>query len=341
MAGAGDDETVLRFPILIGDIGGTNARFSVVLDAHSEAGEPQIVQTADFATIDDAIRAAVLDRSSVQPNSAVLAVAGPVDGDEIPLTNCPWVVKPNGMLEGLGLGDVVVLNDFEAQALAVVALGEEHMERIGGGTPEPIRGACARPRHGARRRRADPRVRPLDPRARRGRAHGHRAPHAARYEVFPHIETIEGRVSGADPVRARLVNTYRAWGRCRRQGRPPDQAGRVTAAALAKGDPVAEEALSMFITCLGRTAGDLALVFMSRGGCPHRRHRAEIVPALKAGNFRAAFEGQGPAQRMLRACRSMSSPIRSRRLPGWTPLPRALAVRVSTKAAAGRRRPAP
>ncbi|RVA71483.1 glucokinase, partial [Mesorhizobium sp. M7A.F.Ca.CA.001.11.2.1] len=140
MPGTGDDDTLLRFPILIGDIGGTNARFSVVLDANSEAGEPTIVQTANYNTIDEAIQAAVLDRSSVRPNSAVLAVAGPVDGDEIELTNCPWIVKPRKMFASLGLSDIVVLNDFEAQALAVVALGEEHMEKIGGGTPEPNAG---------------------------------------------------------------------------------------------------------------------------------------------------------------------------------------------------------
>ena len=41
----------LRFPILIGDIGGTNARFSIVLDANAEAGEPQIVQTKDVVGV--------------------------------------------------------------------------------------------------------------------------------------------------------------------------------------------------------------------------------------------------------------------------------------------------
>ena len=92
----------------------------------TEPGEPQIVQTADFATIDDAIQRAVLDRLSVQPRSAMLAVAGPVNGDEIPLTNCPWVVRPKEMSALSASSDVVVLNDFEAQALAVVALGEDH-----------------------------------------------------------------------------------------------------------------------------------------------------------------------------------------------------------------------
>ena len=130
------DEPVLNFPILIGDIGGTNARFAILVDSYAEPKQFPTVQTADFATIDEAIQTAILDRTSIQPRSAVLAVAGPVDGDEIELTNCPWVVRPKQMMAGLGLDDIVVLNDFEAQALAVVALDEEHMVRIGGGEPD-------------------------------------------------------------------------------------------------------------------------------------------------------------------------------------------------------------
>jgi glucokinase len=303
MQGASEDGTGLRFPILIGDIGGTNARFSVVLDANSEAGEPRIVQTADFPTIDAAIQAAVLDRSSVQPKSAVLAVAGPVDGDEIELTNCPWVVRPKEMIANLGLTDIVVLNDFEAQALAVVALGEEHMEKIGGGTPEPNAGRVV-----------------LGPGTGLGvaglvHALGHwipvpgegghmdigpRTPRDS--EVFPHIETIEGRISGEQILCGRgLVNVYRAVAAADGKDAPFTKPSEVTAAALAGTDAVAEEALSLFVTCLGRTAGDLALVFMSRGGVFLTGGIAQkIVPALKAGNFRAAFEDKAPHSALMR-----------------------------------------
>src|SRR5690606_22885629 len=118
------------------DIGGTNARFAILADPAAEPLHIATVQTADFSTIDDAIRTAVLDGTRFRPRSAMLAVAGPVDGDEIELTNCDWVVRPREMIAGLGLDEVVVLNDFEAQALAVVALGPEHLQRIGGGEPE-------------------------------------------------------------------------------------------------------------------------------------------------------------------------------------------------------------
>ena len=60
----------------------------------------------------------------------------------------------------------------------------------------------------------------------------------------------------------------------------------ITAAALADTDAVAEEALALFVTCLGRTAGDLALVFKSRGGVFLTGGIAQkIVPALKRRRF--------------------------------------------------------
>ena len=304
MPSANDDQTHLRFPILIGDIGGTNARFSIVLDANSEMSDPQIVQTAGFNTIDEAIQAAVLDRSSVRPNSAVLAVAGPVDSDEIRLTNCPWVVKPREMFASLGLGDIVVLNDFEAQALAVVALGEEHMEKIGGGAPEPNAGRVVLgPGTGLGVAGLIHALRHWIPVPGEG-GHMDIGPRTPRdFEVFPHIEKLDGRISGEQILCGRgLVNVYRAVARADGKPMPFNNPAEITAAALAKSDPISEEALALFVTCLGRTAGDLALVFMSRGGVFLTGGIAQkIVPALKAGNFRAAFEDKAPHGALLKA----------------------------------------
>jgi glucokinase len=298
------DDGVLKFPILIGDIGGTNARFAILLDSYAEPKEFPTVQTADFPNIDDAIQAAILDHTSIQPRSAVLAVAGPVESDEIELTNCNWVVRPKAMASGLGLEDIVVLNDFEAQALSVVALGEDQMEKIGGGVSEegasrvilgPGTGlgvaglihACHRwipvPGEGGHM--------DIGPRTPRD------------FEVFPHLEKIEGRISGEQLLCGRgLVNIYRAIAKA--DAREPILAtpAEITAAGLEKSDPIAAEALSMFVTCLGRTAGDLALVFMSRGGVYLTGGIAQkIVPALKNGAFRAAFEDKAPHTELLRA----------------------------------------
>jgi glucokinase len=291
------ESEAFEFPILVGDIGGTNARFAVIEHAGAATGEPQIVHTADFATIDDAIRAAVLQRLGVQPRSALLAIAGPVIGDEIPLTNCPWIVKPKAMAKTVGLMDVMILNDFEAQALAVVALGEHHLEKIGGGDALPHAGrAVLGPGTGlgvAGLLKSDGKWIPVPGEG----GHMDIGPRTPRdYQVWPHIEPLEGRVSGEQILSGRgLVNTYRAVAVT--EGRTPafTTPAEVTKAALDKTDAVAEEALQLFVTCLGRTAGDVALVFKAQGGVYLAGGIAQkIVPALKAGNFRAAFNDKAP-----------------------------------------------
>jgi len=294
----------LPFPILVGDVGGTNARFAVIAEASaSDPEDMTIVRTQDFATIDDAIRSAVLDRGSVRPRSAVLAVAGPVDGDEIPLTNCPWVVKPRGMFASVGLSDVVVINDFEAQALAVIALGPEHLEKIGGGEPEPLAGRIVLgPGTGlgvAGLIHACDRWIPV---AGEG-GHMDIGPRTPReHEIFPHIEPVDGRLSGEQILSGRgLASVYRAVamadGLTPRLSTPAE----VTAAALDRSDATAREALDLFVTCLGRTAGDLALVFKSKGGVFLTGGIAQkIVPALKSGEFREAFEDKAPHRALMK-----------------------------------------
>jgi glucokinase len=298
------DETVLKFPILIGDIGGTNARFAILVDSYAEPKDFPTVQTAQFATIDEAIQTAILDRTSILPRSAVLAVAGPVEGDEIHLTNCNWVVRPKIMAGSLNLEDIVVLNDFEAQALSVVALGEEHMEKIGPGASEPGAGRVVLgPGTGlgvAGLIHACHRWIPVPGEG----GHMDIGPRTARdFEVFPHLERIEGRLSGEQILCGRgLVNVYRAVATA--DGKEPrfTTPAEITSAALEKSDAVAEEALSIFVTCLGRTAGDLALVFMSRGGVYLTGGIAQkIIPALKTGAFRAAFEDKAPHRQLMQA----------------------------------------
>lgn len=294
---------MMKFPVLIGDIGGTNARFAILRDAYAEPNEFPIVQTANFATIDEAIQTTILDKTSIQPRSAVLAVAGPVEGDEIELTNCDWVVRPRHMIETLGLDEVLVVNDFEAQALAVVALGPEHLEKIGGGEPEHGHGRVV-----------------LGPGTGLGVAglvhsrgiwipvpgeggHVDMGPRSERdFEVFPHIERIDGRISGEQILCGRgLVNLYnavtRADGIAPRFTTPQE----ITTAALEKSDASAQSAVDIFVTCLGRLAGDLALIFMSKGGVYLTGGIAQkIVPALKNGLFRAAFEDKAPHSDMVR-----------------------------------------
>ncbi|RVD48405.1 glucokinase, partial [Mesorhizobium sp. M2D.F.Ca.ET.140.01.1.1] len=71
------------------------------------------------------------------------------------------------------------------------------------------------------------------------------------FEIFPHIEKLEGRISGEQILCGRgLVNVYRAVAKADGKPSPFATPAEVTAAALAKTDPVAQEALETFVTCL-------------------------------------------------------------------------------------------
>lgn len=297
----GDILRQLKFPVLIGDIGGTNARFGILSGPDAELVSFPNVRTADHANIDDAIENAVFTTTGIRPKSTLVAIAGPINSDEIELTNCPWVVRPRDLISRLGFDEVVVLNDFEAQALAVVALEKQHLEQIGGGEVEPVSGRVV-----------------LGPGTGLGVAglinsrgiwqpvpgeggHIDVGPRTARDQlIFPHLEPIEGRISAEQILCGRgMVNLYRAV--CATDGVSArfTQPSEVTAGA-AVGDASARETLSLFATYLGRVAGDLALVFMAKGGVYLSGGIAQkILPVLKQGEFRAAFNDKAPHSQMM------------------------------------------
>lgn len=291
------------FPILIGDIGGTNARFWILTDVFAEPQQFPNIHTADYATIDAAIQTEVLDKTAQQPKSAILAIAGPIEGDEIPLTNCDWVVRPKQLIDELGFSDVLVINDFEAQALAVASLPEDYRDPIGAVATAPVASRVV-----------------LGPGTGLGVAglihaqdtwfpvpgeggHVDIGPRSDRdYQVFPHIERIEGRVAGEQILCGRgLVNLYRAV--CAADGVEPVLSipADVTAHGLTGSNAQAAETLVLFVTYLGRLAGDMALVMMAKGGVYLAGGISQkILPALKRPEFRAAFEDKAPHKAMMK-----------------------------------------
>ncbi|MEN3150321.1 glucokinase [Neorhizobium sp. IRAMC:178] len=287
----------LPFPILIGDIGGTNARFSILLDADTEPKPFPNVRTADYPTIDEAIRKIVLDRSSIKPRSAILAIAGPIDGDEIDLTNCDWVVRPKGMIADLGFEDVLVVNDFEAQALAVAAMPDEYRETLGANNePHMASRVVLGPGTGLGVAGLVYARHMWFPVPGEG-GHVDVGPRSERdFEIFPHLKRIEGRVSAEEILSGRgVVNIYQAV--CAADGLQPafSDPADITAHGLNGKNSQAVETLSLFATYLGRVAGDMALIFMARGGVYLAGGISQkIVPALKGPEFRAAFEDKAP-----------------------------------------------
>ncbi|MGH8077651.1 MAG: glucokinase, partial [Lysobacter sp.] len=126
---------------LIADIGGTNARFALV-DADAATTEvvrAQTLHTSDFASLQHAA-GHYLESVGVQPRRAAIAVASPVDTDEIRLTNRAWSFSRRELQQSLGLEQLLLLNDFGAVARAVPALHANDRITLYGHESSTLRG---------------------------------------------------------------------------------------------------------------------------------------------------------------------------------------------------------
>ena len=120
---------------LIGDIGATNARFALV-QPDGTTTPPRVYALNDFPSLSDAIDAYLAEESPpARPGHAVLAVAAPITGDQVTLTNHAWTFSIEALRRYLGLERLRVINDFTANALAIPHLGESDRIQIGPGSP--------------------------------------------------------------------------------------------------------------------------------------------------------------------------------------------------------------
>jgi glucokinase len=287
----------MSFPVLVGDIGGTNARFALLSDAHAEPKTFDPVHTDDFPDIETAVEESVFAMTSVMPRSAVIAVAGPVKGEEIDLTNADWVIRP------LGVDDVVILNDFEALALALTSLGDDMLHLIGGGDGEPN----------------GPKV-VLGPGTGLGvagmiHANGIWVPipgegghvsfgpvEADEFPVWQELEPEHDRISAEAVLSGRgLVRLYRGVAASEKATPRFTRPDEISDAGLAASDTIARRTVELYCRLLGRLAGDLALTFMASGGIYIGGGIApRLLPILDAGEFRKTFEAKAPHADFLR-----------------------------------------
>jgi len=98
---------------LIADVGGTNARFALTdpLTPAPEIIEPRSLVNAQFASLQHAAEH-YLSEVGAKPRSAAIAVASPVHGEEIRLTNRAWSFTRSEFRQALGLDPLAVINDF-------------------------------------------------------------------------------------------------------------------------------------------------------------------------------------------------------------------------------------
>jgi glucokinase len=281
---------------LVGDIGGTNARFGLVSPDGSLL-HSAVLADNDYPGIGEAIEAYLKQRGGLpRPRRGAIAIASPVAGDEVRMTNHPWAFSVSALGKRLGFQRLQVINDFTAQALALPHLKPEDRMVIGRGTAEPDSPiGVLGPGSGLG-------VSGMIPAGKRWIPLTGEGGHA----TMPPITDRESAVLGAmrhhfDHVSGErvlsgpgLVNLYNSLAEV--DGVPAKQytAAQISDVEVERTDPLCREATQMFCAMLGTVAGNLALTLGARGGV---YIGGGIVPRLgerfAASQFRERFEAKG------------------------------------------------
>jgi glucokinase len=254
---------------LIADIGATNARFAL-----ADAGgiyKEKILKCRDYPGLSEAARAYLAyAQPGRPPQTASIAIAGPVTGDRFEMTNHLWSFSAEETRKALGLEGLHLMNDFRALALAVPHLQADDVHKVTGPAPKPGapigvigpgtglgvaslvwdgRRYIPVPGEGGHVTMPAVTLREFDVFAQ------------LRREKYTHI-SAERVCSGKG-----LVNLYSALraldGKTNLPDRSPEE---ISAAALDGRCALCREALDLMLGFLGRVAGNLALTLGAQGG---------------------------------------------------------------------------
>jgi len=279
---------------LLGDIGGTNARFALY-DGHA-LGAVSHRAVADFATPADAIRDVLGDLEGDQPSAALFAVAGPVGDGRAALTNGRWDFVAAELRDALGVEAVELVNDFAAQAQAVPAFADDDLRRVGGGRADPTAPIAV--------------IGPGTGLGVAGLIPGRDAPTALVTEgghvtmapadadearLLDRLRTSCGHVSAERVLSGPgLVNLYQAIADLEGRDAPNRTPEEITQMALSGECPTSVQSLDTFCAMLGTVAGNLALSLGAKGGV---YITGGIVPRFAdrfaSSAFRERFEAKG------------------------------------------------
>jgi glucokinase len=288
------------------DIGGTHARFAVAEVSEGRVvslGEACTLKTAEHASLQTAWEDFGRQLGRPLPRAAAIAVAGPVQGEVLKLTNNPWVIRPALIPEKLGVDDYALVNDFGAVAHAVAQLGDERFRNIcGPDRPLPDEGVISIVGPGtglgvAQLLRREGRYHVIETEG----GHIDFAPlDSLEDQILAHLRKRYRRVSVERVASGQgLTNIYEVLAAIEgRETQYRDEKALWTA-ALAGEDSLAAAALDRFCLALGAAAGDIALAqgasaVVIAGGVGMR-----VANHLPRSGFRDRFIAKGRFERMM------------------------------------------
>ena len=287
------------YPRLLGDIGGTNARFGWQASEGATISHVQVLPCAEHDSLLEAAQSYLKQQDLPPSPCAAFGIANPVTGDQVAMTNHHWTFSVSALRQGLGLARFLLLNDFTALALSLTHLPASQKHAVGGGQAAPNAAiGLIGPGTGL----GVSGLLPLGyqnkwiPIAGEGGHVSLSAANLLEFSVLQHLQKRYGHVSAERVISgAGLVDLYHALcdlkdGQGREITTPADVLARAQEVPLS----TANQALDMFCGFLGSVAGDLALTLGARGGI---YIGGGIVPRLDerftASPFRARFEDKG------------------------------------------------
>jgi glucokinase len=247
---------------LIADLGGTNARFA--LASGGKYGPIVALRVREHRQAEAAMRAALDALRPAEPvTRMVCALAAPITDGPIGLTNADWVLDRKSLSSALGVAEVDFLNDLEATAWSLPALGAADLRTLSAGVPladAPQLVVAPGTGLGMAAMAA-------------GRAIATEAGHSAfapgsalEDALLTHLRSRQGPVSNEDLLSGSgLPRLYAALAEMRGGQRSPKDAATIADAARG-GDILAHEAVGVFWRALGGFCGDAALLLGARGG---------------------------------------------------------------------------
>jgi len=286
--------------LLIGDIGGTNARFALANIGSPGFAEAHTLKCDDFESADAAIKQYLESVGASSPSVICLAAAGPIIDGRVRFTNNHWEIAADELAAEFSIEGVQLLNDFEAIAYSVPLLTADDCMPLG--LPEPAQldaehymvgvigpgtglGAVGLRNYGNV-------LLPIAGEA----GHGGFAPETqVQMDILRALRQRFDRVSSERLVSGPGVeNIYWALMRIHGEKRAHLSAAEIFTAALENTDPLASEAVQMFFEVFGQVAGDLALTLGAEDGILVAGGISKRYPdLLKNSGFRAGFENKG------------------------------------------------
>lgn len=290
------------------DIGGTHARFAI---AEASGGrvtalaEPVTLKTAEHASLQTAWEAFAAQAGPL-PRAAAIAVASPVGGEIIKLTNNPWIIRPALVRERLGVDSFVIVNDFGAIGHAVAQLGDEHFQPLAGpDAPLPDAGIITVCGPGTGLgvaqvlRMADGGYRVLETEG----GHMDFAPlDAIEDQILKRLRAQHGRVSVERVVAGPgIVGIYETLAEIEGRAVPRRDDKAIWTEAIDGTDSLALAALDRFCLSLGAAAGDLALAQGAKAVVIAGGLGLRLKDRLARSGFAERFAAKGRFRSMMEA----------------------------------------